>query len=168
MTEVSAEDRSEILDEEHLRLLTIAHYVTGGFAIAFSCLFILYSFLFLLLARRPDLFRGSSGGEAPPPEIMGLFAIFFGMFVFAGWTFGGLTIYAGYCIKKRIHRTLTLVVACFNAAWFPIGSILGVSTLMVLTRTSVKRLFSAPTIVGRATESEPRGGHEASSRESMN
>jgi ABC-type sulfate transport system permease subunit len=58
-----------------------------------------------------------------------------------GCAFGGLNIYAGRCIKRRSKRALTLIVACLNTLAVPLGTILGVCTLLVLTRRSVKKLY---------------------------
>jgi hypothetical protein len=140
--EVSQEVRDHILDEEHLRLLSIGHYIAGGFTIAITFLLLFYFFIFLLLARRPGLFGGQNNPHPPPAGILGFVAIIFGFLIVAGWTFGGLTIYVGRCIKRRVRRTLTLVVACLNTLSMPFGTILGVFTLMVLTRPRVKLLYT--------------------------
>jgi hypothetical protein len=134
--------REEIIDEEHLRLLTLGHYITGGLCIAFASLFIFHFVFIALMAANPDLFSTPSGQPVPPPDgLMRVFAVMFGVFVLAGWTFGGLTIYVGRCIKHRARRTLTLVVACLNTIFIPFGTVLGVFTLIVLSRPSVRRLY---------------------------
>jgi fatty acid desaturase len=140
--EISQEVRNQILDEEHLRLLSIGHYIAGGFTIAISSFLIFYFFLFLLVARRPDLFGGQNNGHPPPAGIFNFVAIILGLLILAGWTFGGLTIYVGRCIKRRVRRTLTLVIASLNTLSMPFGTVLAVFTLMVITRPSVKLLYS--------------------------
>jgi hypothetical protein len=138
--DLPSEARERILDEEHLRLLSIGHYIVGGLILGVSTLFIFYCFFFLLIAQRPDLFNGSSNSP-PPPGAMMFVALFFGLFVLAGWGFGTLIIYIGRCIKRRVRRGLTLVVASLSTLSIPLGTILGVLTLMVLTRPQVKRLY---------------------------
>jgi len=140
--EISQEVRDQILDEEHLRLLSIGHYITGGFTIAIASLFIFHFVFFLLIARNPELFGGHSNAQAPPAGLMNFLGVIIGLFIVAGWAYGSLTIYVGRCIKRRVRRTLTIVVACLNTLAMPFGTVLGVFTLMVLTRPRVKRLYS--------------------------
>jgi len=136
------QERDRIIDEEHLRLLTIGHYITGGLCIAFASVFI-FHFVFMLFASlNPEIF--SAHGQAPkgPPDgMMKVFAVVIGLFILAGWSFGGLTIYAGRCIRARVHRTFAFVMACLNVMFIPFGTVLGVFTLIVLSRPSVKRLY---------------------------
>src|SRR5215813_4336815 len=122
--------REEIIDEEHLRLLSIAHYIDGGLCIAFASIFI-FHFVFLLLgALHPEMFSAPGHTKNGPPDgMMQAFAVFVGLLIVAGWTFGGLTIYVGRCIRQRTHRTLTLIVGCVNLLFIPIGTMLGVCTL---------------------------------------
>jgi hypothetical protein len=142
MTTEAEQTREQIIDEEHLRLLTIGHYITGGFCIAFASIFI-FHFLFLtLMAANPEFFPAPSDpGATPPDGVMRIFALVIGLFILAGWSFGGLTIYVGRCIKRRSRRTLTFVVACLNTMFIPVGTVLGVFTLVVLSRPSIKRLY---------------------------
>lgn len=140
--EIPKEMRDRILDEEHLRLLSLGHYIAGGFILAFTFFAIFYLVVILMVARHPDLLGGSNNPHPPPQGIFQVFAFIIGLAILAGWVFGGLTIYVGRCIKRRIRRTLTLVVACLNTLSVPFGTILGVFTLMVLTRPTVKLLYT--------------------------
>src|SRR5262245_8959602 len=140
--EVPQQAREEIIDEEHLRLLTIGHYIAGGLCIAFASMFIFHFLFVVFMAANPDLFATSAGRRGAPPDgVMRVFAVGIGLFILAGWSFGGLTIYVGRCIKRRARRTLTFVVACLNTIFIPVGTVLGVFTLIVLSRPSVRRLY---------------------------
>lgn len=139
---VSAEARQAIIDEEHLRLLSIGHYVTGGLCILFASMFILHFVMFFVMAGDPSFFPPPKPGQPGPPE--GMFramGAMIGIFILLGWTFGGLTIYVGRCIKRRVRRGLSLVIACVNLLFIPVGTLLGVATVMVLSRASVKRAY---------------------------
>lgn len=140
--EISQQARDDIIDEEHLRLLSIGHYITGGLCVAFASIFI-FHFVFLLLgAVHPDMFAAPGHAPSGPPDgVLKVFAVVVGMIIVAGWTFGGLTIYVGRCIKRRTRRMLTFVIACLNVMFIPFGTILGVFTLIVLSRPNVKRLY---------------------------
>lgn len=52
-----------------------------------------------------------------------------------------LKILCAYGITKRRFRTLCIVVSAINCLAFPIGTIIGVYSLMVLSRPSVGALF---------------------------
>ena len=141
---IPAEVRQAIIDEEQMRLLSIAHYITGGMCILFASLFIFHFVFFFVVAADPQFFPAPKAGQPGPPE--GTFRVMggvLGLFILAGWAFGGLTIYVGRCIKRRVKRTLSLVVACINLLFMPVGTLLGVSTIMVLSRSSVKRTYEA-------------------------
>lgn len=140
--EIPQQARDDIIDEEHLRLLSIGHYITGGICIAFASLFIFHFVFILVAALNPEMFAGpGQSPQGPPDGVFKIFAVVIGMVILAGWTFGGLTIYAGHCIKRRVRRTLTFVMACLNTMFIPFGTVLGVFTLIVLSRPNVKRLY---------------------------
>jgi hypothetical protein len=133
-------DRDQIIDEEHLRLLSIGYYIAGGLHIAFASLFIFHFAFITFFASNPDFFPPNGGGP-PPATFLHVFAWILGTLILAGWTFGALTIYAGRCIKSRKRRVLSLVMAAVNTIAIPVGTIVGVSGLMVLSRAGVRRLY---------------------------
>ena len=139
---VSAEARQTIIDEEHLRLLAIGHYVTGGLCILFASMFIFHFVFFFVMAGDPGFFPPPRPGQPARPE--GMFRVMggvLGLFILLGWAFGGLTIYVGRCIRNRVKRGLSLVVACVNLLFLPAGTLLGVATIMVLSRSSVRSAY---------------------------
>ncbi len=127
-------------DESHLNLLRIFHYVSGGLHLLAILFTGLYVFLGAMFLTDPDFFGGSSS-NAPPP--------------FMGWMFLviGLVTSAmllGYCVCQFITAwalgarkwwTFCVVVSGFNCINLPIGTILGVFTILVLARGSVKESF---------------------------
>jgi hypothetical protein len=139
---ISAEARQAIIDEEQLRLLSIAHYITGGLCILFASMFIFHFVFFFVLAGDPHFFPPPKPGYPAPPEaIFRVMGAVLGVFILLGWAFGALTIYVGRCIKRRAKRGLTLVVACVNLLFIPVGTLMGVATIMVLSRSSVKGTY---------------------------
>lgn len=137
--DITLTDRQQIIDEEHLRLLSVGYYIAGGLHIAFASIFIIHFAFFVFAASNPDLFPPGNGG--PPDAIFHVFAWVIGTFILLGWTFGALTIYAGRGIKYRSRRTFALVMAALNTVAIPVGTIVGVCGLIVLSRISVKRLY---------------------------
>ena len=134
----------EYIDDEHLNLLAIFHYIVGGLIVAFSSIFIIHVVMGIVMVVDPESFRGPDGRPGAFPPFMGYFiAIFAGCFVLAGWAFGAATIYSGRCVRKRKRRLFSIIVAGINCAWLPFGTLLGVFTIVVLMRESVKRLYGA-------------------------
>lgn len=58
-----------------------------------------------------------------------------------GWTLGLLVIYVGVQLRRQRRRTLCIVIAAILCDSVPLGTILGVFTLVVLFRPSVQALF---------------------------
>lgn len=131
-------------DEEHLRLLSIFHYVSGGLTAFVACFPLLHVGMGLILAFSPETFTQGDVNN-PPPAWLGLFfAVVGGFFVLAGWTLAVLKFVAGRSLARRRRRTFCVVVACICCILPPLGTILGVFTLVVLNRPSVKALFDRP------------------------
>ncbi|HEX3343695.1 MAG TPA: hypothetical protein VHS09_03940, partial [Polyangiaceae bacterium] len=57
------------------------------------------------------------------------------------WGKGACVAYSGMSLKKRKRRTFSFVVACLCCVNIPLGTALGVFTLVVLSRQSVKAIY---------------------------
>jgi hypothetical protein len=129
-------------DEEHLRLLSIFHYVVGGLAGLFAMFPIIHLVFGLMFILKPEAFA-SKGGE-PPPALFGwFFVILAGMFIITGWALATFIIITGRFIARRRHRLFCIIVAAAECMFMPFGTILGVFTIVVLMQESVKELFLA-------------------------
>jgi hypothetical protein len=62
-------------------------------------------------------------------------------FILVGWTFAALVLIAGRCIAHRNRYTFCFVLACVECLWMPFGPCLGVFTILVLNRQSVRMLI---------------------------
>jgi len=125
-------------DEQHLNLLSIFHYIVGGLTAFFSCMFLLH------IAMGIAMLCGAFEGEDEAPRIFALFFVLFpGVFMLAGWTLAGFIIAAGRKLKRRTSYTFCLVVAACECIVMPFGTVLGVFTIVVLMKDSVKEMFSA-------------------------
>jgi ABC-type branched-subunit amino acid transport system permease subunit len=127
-------------DEEHLRLLSIFHYIVAGLGGLFSFFPLLYAGIggFMLYASaQPQMQQGE-----PPPAFLGWIFIAFGCFGFLiGLTLAICIVLAGRFIARRCHYWFVFVIACVQCLFFPFGIILGIFTIIVLSRTSVKDWF---------------------------
>jgi hypothetical protein len=131
-----AELRTRIIDEEHLRLLALFHYISGGMTLAFSLMFgLMMGFMGMMFAAMP--MPETPHGKGPPVEIFWVFAGFLAL----GMLLGVLDIVAGRCISLRRARVFSLIVAIPGVIFIPYGTILSIFTLLVLDRGSVKKLY---------------------------
>ncbi len=127
-------------DEEHLKLLSIFHYVVGGLAALFACFPIFHliiGIVFIVLSAEPD-----AKGDVPPAFIGWLFVGIASVVMIAGWGMAACIITAGRFLAKRRHYTFCLAMAGIECAFMPFGTVLGVFTILVLVRESVKEMFS--------------------------
>jgi len=129
-------------DQEHLRLLAIFHYVTAGMTALFS----LFPIIHVIVGVALILGAGKTethGGE-PPPEFIGwILAIVGGSIIAIGWSLTGCILVAGRMLAKRRRHLFCLVVAGIECLLMPFGTVLGVFTIIVLMRDSVKTTFIA-------------------------
>ncbi len=130
------------LNRQHLNALSICHYVMGGLTALSSTLGLIYVVLGIVVITSPSTMSGGSG--APPPALMGWMFLLIGSGVVTiGWTYSVLIIMGGRFLARHKHRLFCMVMAGVSCAWVPLGTLLGVFTLVVLLRPSVKELFDA-------------------------
>ena len=66
---------------------------------------------------------------------------FFGLWFIGS---GVLNLISGFCISARKHRTFSIAVAAINCLHIPLGTVLGVFTIIVLMRDSVRDVYEGP------------------------
>ncbi len=124
-------------DNEHLKLLTIFHYVVGAVAALFACFPFIHFFIGV------GMVAGWFPDTDPAAEKFGVFMIVIaGFFILLGWTYAALLITAGRFLARKRHRTFCLVIAGVSCIFLPFGTVLGVFTIIVLMRPSVQELFA--------------------------
>jgi len=128
-------------DERHLDLLAIFHYVVGGITAFFSC-FPVFHLAFGVVILCGGFEGKAMEGNQPPPAFLGWFFILFaGAFILTGWTLAVLIFVAGHKLKRRVSYTYCVIVAGVECLLMPYGTVLGVFTILVLMKESVKSLF---------------------------
>ncbi len=128
-------------DLEHLKLLSIFHYIAGGLAAFFACFPIFHLVMgiaFIVLSARSDV-----NADAPPAFIGWIFVGVAGMIMVMGWTMAACIIAAGRFLAKQKHYMFCLVMAGIECLFMPFGTVLGIFTIIVLMRESVKEIFTA-------------------------
>ena len=130
-------------DKEHLDLLAIFHYVVAGITALIACFPIIHLVMGLIL-----LIGSATAGSNTPREgaalmfVMGLFFVIIpALFIATGWTIALFIFLAGRRLHRRAAWKFCLVVAAIECVVMPFGTVLGVFTIVVLSRASVKELF---------------------------
>ena len=120
-------------DEQYLSLLSIFHYVVGGLAAFFACIPLIHFCLGVAML---------SGAIDDAPPFVGLMFVVMSIVVITfGWVFAVCLIVAGRSLARRKRYMFCLVMAAISCIFMPFGTVLGVFTIVLLMRPSVKELF---------------------------
>tara|TARA_R110000850_G_scaffold9033_18_gene33361 strand:+ start:397 stop:828 length:432 start_codon:yes stop_codon:yes gene_type:complete len=126
-------------DEQNLKLLSIFHYVLGGMAGLFALLPIFHLIIGLVFVLMPESFDGEGKQEA---AVVGwIFIVSASVIILIGWMFAAFIIMTGRAIAQRRRYHFCLVMAGIECLFMPFGTVLGVFTIIVLVRDSVKGQF---------------------------
>jgi hypothetical protein len=127
-------------DTEHLRLLSIFHFVLAGITALFACFPVIHLVFGFLMFTGALPVRDPNGAQIA--RIVGAFFIVGAVLVIASLlVLAALVALAGSFLRKRRHHTFCLVVAALACMFMPFGTVLGVFTILVLIRPSVKEAF---------------------------
>jgi hypothetical protein len=126
-------------DLQHLKLLSIFHYVVAGLLALIACFPMIHFVVGLMMIFSPSSMSGS--GSPPPPALGWLFVFFAAAIILLGWTMAIFLMIAGWFLSRGKHYVFCFAMACIVCLFHPFGTVLGVFTLVVLLRPSVKRLF---------------------------
>jgi hypothetical protein len=129
-------------DIEHIKLLSIFHYVYAGISAIFG------SFPLIHVAIGISVVLGGfAGGKDPMPMFVGWFFIAVGsILVLIGWGVAIANFLAARRLREHRNRLFCLIVAGIDCAFLPAGTVLGVFTFIVLLREPVKQLFEGRAI----------------------
>jgi hypothetical protein len=134
-------------DLEHLRLLSIFHYVVATLMAVCACIPLVHLAIGLMfLFAPPETFRGDRGQSMDEQFrlIFGLaFTIIPGLIILAGWATAICVFVAGRSLAGLRRYTFCMIIAAVECVFMPFGTVLGVFALIVLSRPSVKALFDS-------------------------
>ena len=141
-TSTSRDQRT--IDTQHLKLLSVLHYIGAGFALLGVIFTVLHYLMFSTMMSNPDFFKDSPPGTPAPQEFWQIMRWFYA--VCGAWLVSSLVlnVLAGIYLRAKKHRTLCIVVAALNCLHVPLGTILGIFTIVVLARSSVREAFAPP------------------------
>jgi hypothetical protein len=124
--------------EDHLRLLAVFHYVFAGLALlGMGVLGLHYGIMSTVLDN-----GAWENHPNPPPEgfielLVWVYA-FMGVIMLLGLV---LNLMVARSLKTRRHWMLCAVVSGLNCLQVPVGTVLGVFTLVVINRADVRASF---------------------------
>lgn len=152
-------ERQTIIDEEHLRLLPVLYWVLGGLDIFISLYGLIYVAMGAVVAMVP--WQSSSASDAPPAFLGWFFFAIGAGFMLAFGGSAALKIATGFWIRKRRHRTATLIMAGVSCLSVPFGTLVGVLSFMVLLRPSVASLYSTAVRPATVGDQAPTPGDDS-------
>ena len=138
--ELGTPPEQRTVDDRHLSVLSILHFVGAGLAFLGLGFVGLHYAMFSSVFNNPDLWKGAA--QPPPADFFGVFKWIY--VVLAAWyvTSLVLNLLTGIYLRRKVHRTFCFVVAGMNCLQFPLGTILGIFTIIVLARDSVRSAFA--------------------------
>ena len=126
-------------DLEHLKILAICFYVKAGLLTLTGLIFTIYIFVGAAFMSIDIPHKANE----PDPALIGGLSIVFGLvFVIFFGVLAFLAFWAGRSLAKHKNHTFAIVIAALMCLSMPLGTILGIFTIIVLTRDSVKALFN--------------------------
>jgi len=94
------------------------------------------------------MWKNQRGAVPPPKEFFVIFRWFyvaFGIWLVASCV---VNVLSGIFIGRRKNRIFSMIVAAMNCIHVPFGTVLGVFTLIVLLRPSVREVYEAQATTG--------------------
>lgn len=120
---------------ENLNLLGTFQFVLGCITAVVSCIPILHVIVGFLL-----VFEG--GGPGGPPPMFGMIFVVVGLsLIFAGWALAFCMFLLGHKLRTRRSWLFCMIVAGIECLFMPLGTVLGVFTIITLNSTSGRRVF---------------------------
>ena len=128
------------IDADHLKLLATFHFVGAGLTLLGLLFLIGHYAIFNAVFSNPKMWANQKQFQ-PPAEFFAMLKWFYlagGVWFVAS---GVLNLISGWCIRAKRNRTFSMVVAGINCLHLPLGTVLGVFTIIVLLRDSVRELY---------------------------
>lgn len=123
---------------DHLKLLGIFYYLIALMAVPALILLFSQGWVFDWMMKEAQA-QGAEDSIEPLFRAAQVSLILLAIVHLIAW------IYVGNCFRKHKHHTLCIVAAAFSCLSFPLGTVLGVFSLIVLTKPAAKTLFGVQT-----------------------
>jgi len=135
--------KQTIVDNEHINLLSLFQLISGIFTLAWSVFMALYfGFIIFIfnLGGKFDTAKNPIDSEFPI-QFMGIIIIVWIICLLVAIALSIAKIYSSKFLKQRKNRTFSIVISCIECFSFPYGTLLGVLSIIVLNRNSVKNIY---------------------------
>jgi len=143
-------NRQRTIDADHLILLSIFHFVGAGLALLATLFLLAHFAMFHAFFANPQMWQNQKEGP-PPQQVFEVFSMFKWFYlIFGFWTVSSaiLNVISGLCLRARKQRVFSMFVGAVNCLHVPLGTVLGIFTITVLLRPSVRELYEAPSAAG--------------------
>ena len=139
-------------DTSNLDLLATLHYVLAGIMGFFALMPIGHIAIGLAMVSNANGVPLPADGTAGPPAVFPMefgwfFVIIGGMSMLMGLLMTGAAFLAARNLKRRRNLLLCQVFAGLECMMFPLGTALGVFSLITLSKPEVKELFRTEEVV---------------------
>ena len=143
-------------DRQHLKILSIFHYIFGGIITFLSLLFLRFFIMVITMTTSPESLPMEPPGELLIRELDYLFVARGVASVLLLESLAISTIFSGWFLKKHRRYWFSFITACILCLFTPFGTILGVFTIIVLSRESVKELYGVSQTKNSAINQDDR------------
>lgn len=134
-----------VVDRQQLQLLMIFHFVVAGLALLGVAFLFMHYMILSTVFMNPQMWQQAQQQQHGPPfNPQVFFGAFRWLYLFFGLWFllGAVTnVISGLFLRKKKNRTFSLIIAGLNCLHIPLGTVLGVFTIVVLVRPSVAELY---------------------------
>lgn len=129
-------------DVEQLGLLAKVHYFVAAFQALIGCMPIFHFAIGAWMAFSPATFGPAK--DPPPAWFGGFLMAISGVFILSSWTIAlGLVVVARNLARRKRYLFCLAVEAAAVVLSVPLGTVLGVLTIIVLVRPTVKAAFES-------------------------
>lgn len=137
-----ASEKQQIIDAEHIKLLAIFHFVVAGLALL-GIGFVLFHYCMMsALFSNPEMWKAQKNVPPFPKDFLKMFVWFYVFFGLIFGTAGVLNLLSGLFLRQGRHRVFSIIVGALNCLQVPFGTVLGVFTIIVLSRDSVRQRYT--------------------------
>lgn len=140
-TPAPTSERRTIVDSEHLKLLAIFHFIVGGLGCLGGGFVAVHYLIMRTFILNPGAWQHSTKPELPPENFFRIFIWFYICFGFFFLAIALCNFLSGWFLARRKNRMFSLVIGCLDCLLIPFGTVLGVFTIVVLSRESVRFLY---------------------------
>jgi hypothetical protein len=130
-------------EDKYLLVLAITHDVVAGLVFLVGCVPILH--LTVGIGLLVGDFPPDAHGQAPPEALIGMMGGFFvaiaGTIIVLAWSLSASMIVVARSLQTKRRHTFCLVVAFVESMFAPVGTALGLLTIILLLQSSVRARF---------------------------